>query len=148
MLSSKRKNNGGKNEGELALLETSAGVSMAELAPAACGGWDVSAMQYCKNCCLGWDIPMRSCMLEASRGYLSTLYVFGDKGDDQKRNLHVLLHNRLFFFFQNAMCKEIIPTSEFINSKLTAKANRQLQDPLVIMTGNIPTWLTELGKTW
>lgn len=100
MLSSKRKNNGGKNEGELALLETSAGVSMAELAPAACGGWDVSAMQYCKNCCLGWDIPMRSCMLEASRGYLSTtVYVFGDKGDDQKRNLHVLLHNRLFFFF-------------------------------------------------
>lgn len=56
-----------------------------------------------------------------------------------------------FFFFnilQNAMCKEIIPTSEFNNSKLTAKANRQLQDPLVIMTGNIPTWLTELGKTW
>lgn len=49
---------------------------------------------------------------------------------------------------QNAVCKEIIPTSEFINSKLTAKANRQLQDPLVIMTGNIPTWLIELGKTW
>lgn len=39
-------------------------------------------------------------MLEASRGYLSTtVYVFGDKGDDQKCNLHVLLHNRLFFFF-------------------------------------------------
>lgn len=51
-------------------------------------------------------------------------------------------------FPQNAACKEIIPTGEFINSKLTAKANRQLQDPLVIMTGNIPTWLTELGKTW
>lgn len=50
--------------------------------------------------------------------------------------------------FQNAVCKEIIATSEFINSKLTAKANRQLQDPLVIMTGNIPTWLIELGKTW
>lgn len=50
--------------------------------------------------------------------------------------------------FQNAVYKEIIPTSEFINSKLTAKANRQLQDPLVIMTGNIPPWLTELGKTW
>lgn len=52
------------------------------------------------------------------------------------------------FVFQNAACKEIVPTSEFINSKLTAKANRQLQDPLVIMTGNIPTWLIELGKTW
>ncbi|XP_067101751.1 E3 ubiquitin-protein ligase TRIP12 isoform X3 [Osmerus mordax] len=52
-----------------------------------------------------------------------------------------------FYLYENAVCKEIIPTSEFINSKLTAKANRQLQDPLVIMTGNIPTWLTELGKT-
>ncbi|TRY93876.1 hypothetical protein DNTS_023784 [Danionella cerebrum] len=53
-----------------------------------------------------------------------------------------------FYLYDNAACKEIIPTGEFINSKLTAKANRQLQDPLVIMTGNIPTWLTELGKTW
>ncbi|XP_055370285.1 E3 ubiquitin-protein ligase TRIP12 isoform X2 [Betta splendens] len=52
-----------------------------------------------------------------------------------------------FYLYDNAACKEIIATSEFINSKLTAKANRQLQDPLVIMTGNIPTWLIELGKT-
>nr|XP_020497442.1 E3 ubiquitin-protein ligase TRIP12 isoform X6 [Labrus bergylta] len=52
-----------------------------------------------------------------------------------------------FYLYENAVCKEIIPNSEFINSKLTAKANRQLQDPLVIMTGNIPTWLIELGKT-
>ncbi|XP_073530505.1 E3 ubiquitin-protein ligase TRIP12 isoform X2 [Phyllobates terribilis] len=52
-----------------------------------------------------------------------------------------------YYLFDNAVCREIIPTSEFINSKLTAKANRQLQDPLVIMTGNIPTWLTELGKS-
>ncbi|KAJ3590107.1 hypothetical protein NHX12_008061, partial [Muraenolepis orangiensis] len=52
-----------------------------------------------------------------------------------------------FYLYENGVCKEIIPTSEFINSKLTAKANRQLQDPLVIMTGNIPIWLIELGKT-
>ncbi|ELK32574.1 Putative E3 ubiquitin-protein ligase TRIP12 [Myotis davidii] len=52
-----------------------------------------------------------------------------------------------YYLYDNALCKEIIPTGEFNNSKLTAKANRQLQDPLVIMTGNIPTWLTELGKT-
>ncbi|XP_069474403.1 E3 ubiquitin-protein ligase TRIP12 isoform X5 [Ambystoma mexicanum] len=52
-----------------------------------------------------------------------------------------------YYLYDNAICKEIIPTSEFVNSKLTAKANRQLQDPLVIMTGNIPAWLTELGKT-
>uniref|UniRef100_A0AAX7TFK1 E3 ubiquitin-protein ligase n=1 Tax=Astatotilapia calliptera TaxID=8154 RepID=A0AAX7TFK1_ASTCA len=52
-----------------------------------------------------------------------------------------------FYLYDNAACKEIISTNEFINSKLTAKANRQLQDPLVIMTGNIPTWLIELGKS-
>ncbi|XP_072263782.1 E3 ubiquitin-protein ligase TRIP12 isoform X3 [Pyxicephalus adspersus] len=52
-----------------------------------------------------------------------------------------------YYLYDNAICKEIISTAEFINSKLTAKANRQLQDPLVIMTGNIPTWLTELGKS-
>ncbi|KAM9316934.1 E3 ubiquitin-protein ligase TRIP12 isoform 1-T1 [Gastrophryne carolinensis] len=52
-----------------------------------------------------------------------------------------------YYLYDNAICKEIITTAEFINSKLTAKANRQLQDPLVIMTGNIPTWLTELGKS-
>ncbi|XP_053315780.1 E3 ubiquitin-protein ligase TRIP12 isoform X7 [Spea bombifrons] len=52
-----------------------------------------------------------------------------------------------YYLYDNAACKEIVQTGEFINSKLTAKANRQLQDPLVIMTGNIPTWLTELGKS-
>ncbi|GCB73822.1 hypothetical protein scyTo_0002904 [Scyliorhinus torazame] len=52
-----------------------------------------------------------------------------------------------YYLYNNAVCKEIIPTNELINSKLTAKANRQLQDPLVIMTGNIPIWLTELGRT-
>ncbi|KAF6720878.1 E3 ubiquitin-protein ligase TRIP12 [Oryzias melastigma] len=52
-----------------------------------------------------------------------------------------------FYLHENAACKEMITTNEFINSKLTAKANRQLQDPLVIMTGNIPTWLIELGKS-
>lgn len=38
-----------------------------------------------------------------------------------------------------------VPRSEFVNSKLTAKANRQLQDPLAIMTGNIPSWLTQVA---
>lgn len=31
-----------------------------------------------------------------------------------------------------------------MNAKLTAKANRQLQDPLAIMTGNIPMWLRQI----
>ncbi|XP_077467263.1 E3 ubiquitin-protein ligase TRIP12 isoform X2 [Stigmatopora argus] len=74
---------------------------------------------------------------------------FDDPSLDVNLLLRVLhsISRYWFYLHDNAVCKEIIPTSEFINSKLTAKANRQLQDPLVIMTGNIPTWLIELGKT-
>ncbi|XP_060069438.1 E3 ubiquitin-protein ligase TRIP12-like [Ylistrum balloti] len=41
--------------------------------------------------------------------------------------------------------KPILPFTDFLSSKLTAKANRQLQDPLVIMTGNLPCWLAEIA---
>lgn len=40
----------------------------------------------------------------------------------------------------------VISSVEFINNKLTAKATRQLQDPLVIMTGNLPSWLANLAN--
>ncbi|KAG4072120.1 hypothetical protein HA402_015619 [Bradysia odoriphaga] len=40
--------------------------------------------------------------------------------------------------------ENIVNQSEFIHSKIAAKANRQLQDPLVIMTNNIPQWLPEI----
>ncbi|XP_055852199.1 E3 ubiquitin-protein ligase TRIP12 isoform X2 [Episyrphus balteatus] len=43
-----------------------------------------------------------------------------------------------------AVRQNIISQSEFIHTKLTAKANRQLQDPLVIMTGNLPQWLQQI----
>ena len=38
-----------------------------------------------------------------------------------------------------------VPMVDFQNGKLTAKANRQLQDPLVIMTGNLPPWLPQIA---
>ncbi|XP_030373810.1 E3 ubiquitin-protein ligase TRIP12-like isoform X6 [Scaptodrosophila lebanonensis] len=41
--------------------------------------------------------------------------------------------------------QNIIAQSEFVHPKITAKANRQLQDPLVIMTGNLPQWLPQIG---
>ncbi|XP_057663764.1 E3 ubiquitin-protein ligase TRIP12 isoform X1 [Diorhabda carinulata] len=43
-------------------------------------------------------------------------------------------------------CKSILPRSEFLNSKIAAKAGRQLQDPLVIMTGNLPNWLQQIAS--
>lgn len=33
----------------------------------------------------------------------------------------------------------------FLSSKLTSKVNRQLQDPVVIMMGQCPSWITEIG---
>ena len=45
------------------------------------------------------------------------------------------------------MNSSALPMSEFLNTKLTAKANRQLQDPLVIMTGNLPQWLPQIAYT-
>ncbi|XP_059049375.1 E3 ubiquitin-protein ligase TRIP12 [Achroia grisella] len=41
--------------------------------------------------------------------------------------------------------RPLVPNADFINSKLAAKANRQLQDPLVIMTGNLPPWLKKIA---
>lgn len=41
--------------------------------------------------------------------------------------------------------KSILPSCDFLNSKIAAKANRQLQDPLVIMTGNLPNWLQQIA---
>jgi E3 ubiquitin-protein ligase TRIP12 len=39
----------------------------------------------------------------------------------------------------------LISKNEFFSTKLTSKVNRQLQDPVVIMMGQIPSWITEMG---
>lgn len=41
----------------------------------------------------------------------------------------------------------LLPKQELFSTKLTAKVNRQLQDPVVIMMGQIPSWITEMGLT-
>ncbi|KAJ8973590.1 hypothetical protein NQ317_010027 [Molorchus minor] len=48
--------------------------------------------------------------------------------------------------YPNIEYKPILPNSEFLNSKIAAKASRQLQDPLVIMTGNLPNWLQQIAS--
>ncbi|XP_069194936.1 E3 ubiquitin-protein ligase TRIP12 isoform X14 [Procambarus clarkii] len=60
------------------------------------------------------------------------------------RVLHAL--NRHYgSLYPTACYPSPLPTAEFTNLKLTAKANRQLQDPLVIMTGNVPPWLPQIA---
>nr|CAB3267252.1 E3 ubiquitin-protein ligase TRIP12 [Phallusia mammillata] len=41
--------------------------------------------------------------------------------------------------------RQLLPTADFVNNKLVAKCNRQLLDPLMIMTGELPSWLGELA---
>ncbi|CAK1548387.1 unnamed protein product [Leptosia nina] len=63
------------------------------------------------------------------------------------RALHAL--SRHWHTLYRAAClpdhRPLVPNSDFINTKLAAKANRQLQDPLVIMTGNLPPWLKKIA---
>ncbi|GFT83092.1 e3 ubiquitin-protein ligase TRIP12 [Nephila pilipes] len=40
---------------------------------------------------------------------------------------------------------QLVPQAAFINNELTLKVNRQLHDPLAIMTGNTPTWLSHVA---
>jgi len=60
------------------------------------------------------------------------------------RVLHAL--NRYWAtLYPGLRAKPLLPAAEFVNSKLTAKVKRQLQDPIVIMTSNLPTWLKDIG---
>ncbi|XP_037089520.1 E3 ubiquitin-protein ligase TRIP12-like, partial [Pollicipes pollicipes] len=44
-------------------------------------------------------------------------------------------------------CPPLLSEQEFINSQLTAKASRQLRDPLILMTGSTPQWIQQIGLT-
>uniref|UniRef100_A0A1B6CDK3 E3 ubiquitin-protein ligase n=1 Tax=Clastoptera arizonana TaxID=38151 RepID=A0A1B6CDK3_9HEMI len=61
------------------------------------------------------------------------------------RVLHAL--NRYWGTLYTALdAKPLLSQQEFVNNKIAAKASRQLQDPLVIMTGNLPSWLQQIAS--
>ena len=69
--------------------------------------------------------------------------------------LHILNCLSLYWYdlyvHTNAMCYhqnisfDLTGKHEFYSSKLTSKVHRQLQDPVVIMMSQIPSWISELG---
>ncbi|XP_020285612.1 E3 ubiquitin-protein ligase TRIP12 isoform X2 [Pseudomyrmex gracilis] len=60
------------------------------------------------------------------------------------RLLHAL--NRHWgILFPHLKSMSLLSPQDFINTKIAAKASRQLQDPLVIMTGNLPSWLQQIA---
>ncbi|XP_070156822.1 E3 ubiquitin-protein ligase TRIP12 isoform X1 [Polyergus mexicanus] len=50
--------------------------------------------------------------------------------------------------FPHLKSMSLLSPQDFINNKIAAKASRQLQDPLVIMTGNLPSWLQQIATVW
>lgn len=94
-------------------------------------------------------IPKSSSPLEQ---YLKNSLLLNSNINDQSTEVLCLLRvlygiNRYWGYLYNLSFtyNPAIPLKEFINYKLTVKANRQLQDPLVIMAGTLPNWLSELS---
>lgn len=50
-----------------------------------------------------------------------------------------------FLLFHNVFKFTPYLLLKLISKQIAAKANRQLQDPLVIMTGNLPQWLQQIA---
>ncbi|CAF2098013.1 unnamed protein product [Rotaria magnacalcarata] len=64
-------------------------------------------------------------------------------------NLHWydLYYNTNTMFNYHNSSLTLTSKNEYLSTKLTSKVNRQLQDPIVIMMGRIPSWITEMGYT-
>ncbi|KAK0384733.1 hypothetical protein NLU13_7211 [Sarocladium strictum] len=55
----------------------------------------------------------------------------------------VLMDNRA-----NMLDVQIEPLSQFVNTKLTAKLNRQLEEPLIVASNCLPSWSEDLARLY
>lgn len=55
----------------------------------------------------------------------------------------VLLENR-----QNTINLNVEPLSQFVSTKLTAKLNRQLEEPLIVASSCLPSWSEDLARLY
>ncbi|XP_070173831.1 E3 ubiquitin-protein ligase TRIP12-like isoform X3 [Littorina saxatilis] len=62
------------------------------------------------------------------------------------RVLHAINRHWASLYDVSFFAQPLLSSTEYLSSKLTAKATRQLQDPLIIMTGNLPCWLSQIGN--
>lgn len=63
------------------------------------------------------------------------------------RVVHAISRYWYYLYSQNIIYTDrpLVPQSEFTNIKINAKCTRQLQDPLIIITGQLPNWLQEIA---
>ncbi|CAF0758204.1 unnamed protein product [Rotaria sordida] len=88
---------------------------------------------------------------------LSSILTINDLSLNAISLLHILNNLNLYwydlYYHTNTMLNHhnlsltLTSKNEYLSTKLTSKVNRQLQDPIVIMMGRIPSWITEMGYT-
>ncbi|CAF2672231.1 unnamed protein product [Rotaria sp. Silwood2] len=88
---------------------------------------------------------------------LSSILTINDLSLNAISLLHILNSLNLYWYdlycHTNTMLNHhnllltLTSKNEYLSTKLTSKVNRQLQDPIVIMMGRIPSWITEMGYT-
>ncbi|KAK8100724.1 ubiquitin-conjugating enzyme E2 W [Apiospora kogelbergensis] len=49
---------------------------------------------------------------------------------------------------KNALKLNVEPLSQFVNTKLTAKLNRQLEEPLIVASNCLPSWSEDLARLY
>jgi E3 ubiquitin-protein ligase TRIP12 len=100
---------------------------------------------------------MKSLLITALNESISSILTINDLSLNAISLVHILNSLNLYwydlYFHTNTMFNHhhlsltLISKNEYLSLKLTAKVNRQLQDPVVIMMGQIPSWITEMGYT-
>lgn len=99
----------------------------------------------------------KSLLISTLNESISSILTINDLSLNAISLLHILNSLNLYwydlYFHTNTMVNHpnssltLSTKSEYLSSKLTSKVNRQLQDPVVIMMGQIPSWITEMGYT-
>ena len=97
----------------------------------------------------------KSLLRQSLNESISSLLTINDLSLNAISLLHILNALNLYWYdlyhHTNTMINShhhaltLINRSDLISSKLTSKVNRQLQDPVVLMMGHIPSWISEMG---
>lgn len=100
---------------------------------------------------------MKSLLISTLNESISSILTINDLSLNAISLLHILNSLNLYwydlYFHTNTMVNHpnssltLSTKNEYFSPKLTSKVNRQLQDPVVIMMGQIPSWITEMGYT-
>ena len=99
--------------------------------------------------------PVKSLLRSALNESIASSLTINDLSLNAISLLHILNSLNLYWYDLYSQTNTMIghasssltltTRNEYLSSKLTSKVNRQLQDPVVIMMGQCPSWISEMG---